>query len=138
MRELAAKHGFTAQTPAEAVQAAVSKANGAKGAGEANGTNGTNGANGAEAFLSELAHRVALGVASVCVVLDPGLVVLGGEVGRAGGAALADRVRQHLTLPPARGADRCPRRTRAARRDAGRGGPGPGCPVGLGGRPPIA
>jgi hypothetical protein len=31
-------------------------------------------------------------VASVCVVLDPGLVVLGGEVGRAGGTALAARV----------------------------------------------
>jgi hypothetical protein len=31
-------------------------------------------------------------VASVCVVLDPGLVVLGGEVGRAGGTVLADRV----------------------------------------------
>jgi predicted NBD/HSP70 family sugar kinase len=46
----------------------------------------------AEAFLSELAHRVAVGVASVCVVLDPGLVVLGGEVGRAGGTVLADRV----------------------------------------------
>jgi predicted NBD/HSP70 family sugar kinase len=46
----------------------------------------------AEAFLGELAHRVAVGVASVCVVLDPGLVVLGGEVGRAGGTALADRV----------------------------------------------
>ena len=45
-----------------------------------------------EAFLGELAHRVAVGVASVCVVLDPGLVVLGGEVGRAGGTALADRV----------------------------------------------
>jgi len=37
-------------------------------------------------------HRVAVGVASVCVVLDPGLVVLGGEVGRAGGTTLADRV----------------------------------------------
>jgi hypothetical protein len=35
--------------------------------------------------------------------------------------------------PAARGADRCPRRTRAARRDAGRSGPGPGCPAGLGG-----
>jgi predicted NBD/HSP70 family sugar kinase len=46
----------------------------------------------AEAFLGELAHRVAVGVASVCVVLDPGLVVLGGEVGRAGGTVLADRV----------------------------------------------
>jgi predicted NBD/HSP70 family sugar kinase len=46
----------------------------------------------AAAFLDELAERVAVGVASVCVVLDPGLVVLGGEVGRAGGGALASRV----------------------------------------------
>ena len=44
------------------------------------------------AFLDDLAQRVAVGVASVCVVLDPGLVVLGGEVGRAGGTALASRV----------------------------------------------
>ena len=80
VRELAAKHGFTAQTPAEAVQAALA------------GADRANEAYGAEAFLSELAHRVAVGVASVCVVLDPGLVVLGGEVGRAGGTALADRV----------------------------------------------
>jgi len=43
-------------------------------------------------FLTELAGRVALGVAAVSVVLDPGLVVLGGEVGLAGGAALAERV----------------------------------------------
>jgi hypothetical protein len=28
-------------------------------------------------------------VASVCAVLDPGLVVLGGDVGRAGGTVLA-------------------------------------------------
>jgi predicted NBD/HSP70 family sugar kinase len=43
-------------------------------------------------FLDELARRVALGVAAVCTVLDPGLVVLGGEVGLVGGTALADRV----------------------------------------------
>jgi len=49
-------------------------------------------ADGSSSFLDELAHRVAIGVASVCVVLDPGLVVLGGSVGRAGGAALAARV----------------------------------------------
>src|SRR6266702_2886337 len=79
VRELAAKHGFAAQTPAEAVRAAVA------------GTPDTTTDAGA-AFLGELAHRVAVGVASVCVVLDPGLVVLGGEVGRAGGTALADRV----------------------------------------------
>ena len=82
VRELAARHGFAAQTPAEAVRAAVTSAD----------RSGRPEANAAEAFLGELAHRVAVGVASVCVVLDPGLVVLGGEVGRAGGTALADRV----------------------------------------------
>ncbi|MGH3225853.1 MAG: ROK family transcriptional regulator [Streptosporangiaceae bacterium] len=71
VQALAADHGFAAPTPAEAVQAAVA---------------------GSPAFLGELARRVAVGVASVCVVLDPGLVVLGGEVGRAGGTALATRV----------------------------------------------
>jgi predicted NBD/HSP70 family sugar kinase len=81
VRELAAGHGFTAPTPAEAVRAAVSAADRSDRANDP-----------AEAFLGELAHRVAVGVASVCVVLDPGLVVLGGEVGRAGGTALADRV----------------------------------------------
>jgi len=81
VRELAAGHGFTAPTPAEAVRAAVSAANHGGGSSDL-----------AEAFLGELAHRVAVGVASVCVVLDPGLVVLGGEVGRAGGTVLADRV----------------------------------------------
>ncbi len=43
-------------------------------------------------FLDELASRVATGVAAISVVLDPGLVVLGGEVGLAGGEALARRV----------------------------------------------
>jgi len=123
VRELAAKHGFAAQTPAEAVQAALSGARGAAStsagargaastsAGARGAASTSTGARGAartsqaaitseaadgaaraEAFLGELAHRVAVGVASVCVVLDPGLVVLGGEVGRAGGTALADRV----------------------------------------------
>ncbi|MGO9195441.1 MAG: ROK family protein [Streptosporangiaceae bacterium] len=97
VRELAARYGFAAQTPAEAVQAALAGANraGANRAGGVGGAEETSGAEetgGAEAFLNELAHRVAVGVASVCVVLDPGLVVLGGEVGRAGGTALADRV----------------------------------------------
>ncbi|MGW3042131.1 ROK family transcriptional regulator [Kitasatospora sp. NPDC001159] len=49
-----------------------------------------------EPFLDELAERIALGAASVCVVLDPGCVVLGGEVGRAGGADLAGRVERRL------------------------------------------
>ncbi|MET8629683.1 ROK family transcriptional regulator [Kitasatospora sp. NPDC004669] len=49
-----------------------------------------------EPFLDELAERIALGAASVCVVLDPGCVVLGGEIGRAGGAELAGRVERRL------------------------------------------
>jgi predicted NBD/HSP70 family sugar kinase len=92
VRELAAGHGFTAPTPAEAVRAAVSAADrDPRGNGDPRG-NREDSADRAGAFLGELAHRVAVGVASVCVVLDPGLVVLGGEVGRAGGTALADRV----------------------------------------------
>jgi predicted NBD/HSP70 family sugar kinase len=47
---------------------------------------------GHDAFLHELARRVALGVASVCTVLDPGLVVLTGATGLAGGTALAEAV----------------------------------------------
>src|SRR5262249_19543065 len=43
-------------------------------------------------FLDELAGRVATGVAAISVVLDPGLVVLSGEVGLAGGLPLASRV----------------------------------------------
>lgn len=39
-----------------------------------------------------LAERIAAGAADVVRVLDPGLVVLGGSVGRAGGEALAARV----------------------------------------------
>ncbi|MFD7451959.1 ROK family transcriptional regulator [Kitasatospora sp. NPDC059827] len=55
------------------------------------------------AFLDELAERIALGAASVCVVLDPGCVVLGGEIGRAGGAELARRVERCLArLSPLR------------------------------------
>jgi predicted NBD/HSP70 family sugar kinase len=95
VRELAAKHGFAAPTAAEAIRAALSAEASAKEAKEAKQAKQAHEAREAEAagaFLGELAHRVAVGVASVCVVLDPGLVVLGGEVGQAGGAAVADRV----------------------------------------------
>ncbi|NED52214.1 ROK family transcriptional regulator, partial [Micromonospora aurantiaca] len=47
-------------------------------------------------MLDELARRLALGVASTCVVLDPPLVVLAGAVGQAGGAALAERVQHEV------------------------------------------
>jgi predicted NBD/HSP70 family sugar kinase len=75
---LAAQYGLTAATAAGAVAAAVSaSATGDKRSG---------------AFLAELAGRVATGVAAISVVLDPGLVVLGGDVGLAGGTELARRV----------------------------------------------
>ncbi|WP_328388680.1 ROK family transcriptional regulator [Streptomyces sp. NBC_00400] len=50
----------------------------------------------AAAFLDALAARIALGVAAVCAVLDPGCVVLGGEIGRGGGDELAGRVAGQL------------------------------------------
>jgi predicted NBD/HSP70 family sugar kinase len=75
---LAAQYGFRAATAGEAVRAAVAAAE----SGDRQGS----------AFVADLAGRVATGVAAISVVLDPGLVVLGGDVGRAGGSALADRV----------------------------------------------
>jgi predicted NBD/HSP70 family sugar kinase len=86
VRMLAGVFGFAAPTAEEAVSAAVQAASGSA----SNGSAATVAR--AEEFLSEIARRVALGVASVSVVLDPGLVVLGGNVGLAGGGALAGRV----------------------------------------------
>ncbi|MEV6911550.1 ROK family transcriptional regulator [Amycolatopsis sp. NPDC051071] len=51
---------------------------------------------GAEEFLAIVAERIAIGAAAITAVLDPGCVVLGGELGRAGGDALADRVSRRL------------------------------------------
>ncbi|WP_328772955.1 ROK family transcriptional regulator [Streptomyces sp. NBC_00286] len=48
-------------------------------------------------FLDVLADRVAIGTASVIAVLDPGCVVLAGEIGQAGGETLAGRVQERLT-----------------------------------------
>ncbi|MGW1750885.1 ROK family transcriptional regulator [Streptomyces sp. NPDC002092] len=57
----------------------------------------------ADRFLDALADRLAVGVASVVAILDPGCLVLGGEVGRAGGdelaARVAARVRRMSPLP---------------------------------------
>jgi predicted NBD/HSP70 family sugar kinase len=86
---LAAQYGFNQATAAAAVTAAVAAAD----AGEERGG----------AFLGELAGRVATGVAAISVVLDPGLVVLGGDVGLAGGTALAERVASEVgRICPAR------------------------------------
>jgi predicted NBD/HSP70 family sugar kinase len=79
VQALAAEHGFAGVTPADAITAALADL-----AGNPRGRGA--------AFIDDFAHRVAIGVAAVCVVLDPGLVVLGGTVGRAGGAELATRV----------------------------------------------
>ncbi|MEU5978077.1 ROK family transcriptional regulator [Streptomyces sp. NPDC047315] len=51
---------------------------------------------GHDAFLDALADRVSVGAAGVVSVLDPGCVVLGGEVGLAGGTELASRVAARL------------------------------------------
>ncbi|WP_062348207.1 ROK family transcriptional regulator [Herbidospora yilanensis] len=74
--DLARDLGFEGATAAECVTAAVDA-----------GDQG-------DRLLDEIASRLALGVASVCVVLDPGLVVLAGEVGLAGGVSLTGRVEQ--------------------------------------------
>src|ERR1700759_5044052 len=87
VRMLAGVFGFAAPTAEEAVRAAVKAAAGSAAHGAALNGSGPTVAR-AEEFLSEIARRVALGVASVSVVLDPGLVVLGGNVGMAGGAPL--------------------------------------------------
>jgi len=92
---LAAEAGFGAPTPGESVRAAVAVAAAeaaAAGPAGAAGAAGPPGAGPAARFLDELARRVALGVVAVCTVVDPGLVVLGGETGLAGGRSLADRV----------------------------------------------
>jgi predicted NBD/HSP70 family sugar kinase len=54
------------------------------------------GATGGDAFLGELASRLATGLATIVAVLDPELVVLTGEICRAGGEALAARVQRLL------------------------------------------
>ncbi|MGP4086363.1 ROK family transcriptional regulator [Streptomyces sp. KR55] len=56
----------------------------------------SSGVSDAAPFLDALADRLTVGVASVVAVLDPGCVVLGGEVGQAGGDVLAGRVEQRL------------------------------------------
>ncbi len=85
VQALGAEFGFAGATPADVIAAALADAEGSVPSPPAPGSTGA-------AFFDELAHRVSIGVAAVCVVLDPGLVVLGGPVGRAGGAELAARV----------------------------------------------
>lgn len=73
VRALAAEHGLDEPSAGAAVAAAVA---------------------GGSPLLDALGDRLAIGVAAVCAVLDPGLIVLSGDVGRAGGPALAERVQR--------------------------------------------
>ncbi|WP_306369898.1 ROK family transcriptional regulator [Nocardiopsis sp. CC223A] len=75
--ELAAEHGVEGGDVVEVVRSAA-----ASGTPEG------------DAFLDAFAERLARGVAAVSVVIDPGLVVLGGDVAQAGGAKLAERVQE--------------------------------------------
>jgi predicted NBD/HSP70 family sugar kinase len=72
VRALAAEHGLDTTDPAAAVAAAAAVPD--------------------HPLLDELGERLAVGVAAICAVLDPSLVVLSGDVGRAGGPALAARI----------------------------------------------
>ncbi|MGN9838065.1 ROK family transcriptional regulator [Nonomuraea sp. H19] len=71
---LARGHGMSARSGADLVRSAV--------------------ADGRSGFLDEVAARLAVGVAAVTVVLDPELIVLAGDIGRAGGQELAARVEE--------------------------------------------
>jgi predicted NBD/HSP70 family sugar kinase len=66
--QLAEAHGVVAATAADAVT------------------------QGGAAFIAALAQRVAVAAATVVAVLDPALIVLTGEIGRAGGTRLRDAV----------------------------------------------
>ncbi|MEU9205970.1 ROK family transcriptional regulator [Streptomyces sp. NPDC048332] len=84
--ELAAAHGINAPAAGQEPGAAVAIRAALAGEGDA------------EAFLDTFADRLALGAAAVASVLDPGCVLLAGEVGHAGGDALAARVEERLTM----------------------------------------
>ncbi|MFF2202841.1 ROK family transcriptional regulator [Streptomyces sp. NPDC058145] len=91
---LAGEHGLPGAEPADGpgvavvVRAAVARVTDPPG--------GTAETGPAERFLDALADRIAIGAASVVSILDPGCVVLGGEIGQAGGAVLAERVAERL------------------------------------------
>ena len=95
--ELAAEHGVSAEaSEAGVVRAAVDVVRGAVARVGRQEAESLDGPAPAVAFLDALADRLAIGVASVVAILDPGCVVLGGEVGQAGGAELAARVQDRI------------------------------------------
>ncbi|MFJ6215259.1 ROK family protein [Streptomyces sp. NPDC092296] len=75
---LAREHGISARSAEEAVTRALTAPTG-------------------DAVLTELAHRLATGLAAIVAVIDPELVVLSGDVPRAGGERLRALVQEELT-----------------------------------------
>ncbi|MBX3099909.1 MAG: ROK family transcriptional regulator [Salinibacterium sp.] len=75
---LGAQHGIHEATAPEVVAAAV--------------------ATGAHEFLSELAGRYALGLASIIALIDPPVIVLAGAVLSAGGPELLTLIRDHVEV----------------------------------------
>ncbi|MCC2267379.1 ROK family transcriptional regulator [Streptomyces olivaceus] len=82
---LAAEHGVTAPLDGPEPYAAALVREAVRGSAPAT-----------ERFLDALADRIVLGAAAVVSVLDPGCLVLAGEIGRAGGDVLAGRVQHRL------------------------------------------
>jgi predicted NBD/HSP70 family sugar kinase len=76
VRDLARQHGFDEPTATECVRAAVA-------AGASGGP-----------FLDALAWRLAYGVASVTIVVDPELILISGNLGQAGGERLISRIQE--------------------------------------------
>ncbi|GAB3851194.1 ROK family protein [Dactylosporangium cerinum] len=76
--DLAAEYGLQESTAAGTMAAAVARASERDDA--------------ARSFVTTLAGRIAIGLSAVVAVLDPPLVVIGGEVGQAGGPVLSAAV----------------------------------------------
>jgi predicted NBD/HSP70 family sugar kinase len=85
VRLLMREHGFAAREPAVAVARAAAAL---AGSGERAGR--------ASAALDELSARLATGLAAITSVLDPGLIVLAGDVLQAGGEPLRCRLEAEL------------------------------------------
>ncbi|TYB41409.1 ROK family transcriptional regulator [Actinomadura chibensis] len=97
--KLMREHGFRGRDAVTALGRAAADVGAARTAGSRSATDA--GAR-AERALTELASRLGVTLATVVGVLDPALVVLNGEVLRAGGEPLRARVEQHLhslTIP---------------------------------------
>ncbi|MET7421421.1 ROK family transcriptional regulator [Dactylosporangium sp. NPDC005555] len=76
--DLAAEYGIQESTAAGTMTTAVARAGSRDDA--------------ARSFITTLAGRIAIGLSAVVAVLDPPLVVIGGEVGQAGGDVLSTAV----------------------------------------------